>query len=575
MSEQCVPGCRYRSLYEGSQASLADMAAKQSHSILEHNKLRKEILIMLKRYFPKEFRMTEQALGKRLETVEDSVLSAYLDKLLSAQSAHTGLTGLKAALVAAGFAIATDDIDEWIKLIQSSSTPLSLGRTTQHPTNPTDIAVLALDNLLNPNSDEIDLAEVESVEAGSINVDATLPSSAQAVENKISTSPPSLPTTSDAIDKLFADILGENHTNVAGKPNIKETETSTGVPATNNLFNSTDGVLGSNKLDSSTDVEGTPNQDTDIDVTQLTDVFSTPTQPVSPPQVDMSEAVEGLFKTAVLNASPGVSEDAPAPQLGDARPPPLKPELLSPKTPVRKVIRTVAVKADVPEAHSATTLSSKAQSALLASVAIPRPVFVMDLAQTVGSRTTVEDWETKMRELKTDSPVRFIGGKARHRLRGALVIPHGDLRDASSEFTSSWWAECLSRYRGAKLYELAVLLHRVGADVIASEFDDDVVLLRLNDKRGLIGMLVVINDDFTNPGITADKLLRRMRLLIKERLGIVALITINTDTETPVIQLLSKTAQQEKWVLNAPVVLSTSWDWADDHGETAKSILSS
>jgi len=234
------------------------------------------------------------------------------------------------------------------------------------------------------------------------------------------------------------------------------------------------------------------------------------------------------------------------------------------------------VRGDVPENQSSSgALDDRARKALLASVAMPRPVFVSDLAAVAGSRELVEEWEAEMRDQRTGAPVRFIAGKARHRRRGSLVIPHGALREASKEFASSWWSQCINRdsYRGTKLYELAVLLHQVGAEVITSEFHDDLALLRVNEERGLVGIVVQLTDDLGPNSTAGETLSAALATLVRERLGLVAVLSINAEWEPTISQAVLAMAETHKWVPNAPVVYSTTWEWADDSGSTAKMLL--
>ena len=126
----CGPECTYRSLYEGSQRSLSDMAAKQSVALSRVARLRTGVVAALKQTFPVEFSDAERVLGRRMSATDDEVLLAYLSGFLampqatSAASAASsaarphhggaGLSELRGALAQCGVVLpAGDDPREW------------------------------------------------------------------------------------------------------------------------------------------------------------------------------------------------------------------------------------------------------------------------------------------------------------------------------------------------------------------------------------------------------------------------------------------------------------------------------
>lgn len=613
MGELCVPGCRYRQLYEGSQTSLADMAAKQAQSVNEHNQLRRALVSVLKRYFPREYQQAERSMGGRLIEAGDDVLAAYLDQLMAARhlDGHdVGLGGLKKALIDCGYQITGDDVDQWAEAVTAGRPapqptavapvrPDSSGPMRPTTTVPAAVAAAGghshgtdeLDGSTNTHpaserpeqvAEPVVTAPVTQPQVAGDELDQLLAeldqqTPAAAPSTTASTTPPPADAGSwlDSLDDLFGD-----------DPSIT---TSSGTPS--NAFASSVDLGGLDDLFDDAPATASPTGTGATEITQQTpavsldsldDLFgdgpskvhaAEPPARVPEPAPHVTAPAAAPSLVDLFNEVPAV-EIAPEPKLPTAMPLPLKPQTTPTKKRTgRRTVRTQAVRADVPEAASAADLDDRNRKALLAAVAIPRPVFVADLSAVAGSREVVEDWEAEMRELRTNAPVRFIGGKARHRMRGSLVIPHGSLRDASKEFTSSWWAECLERYRGAKLYELAVLLHRVGTEVISSEFDDDVVVLHLNDKRGLVGMAVVINDDFGENGTTSERLTKVVASLVRERLSLVSVLSSSNDWETAISQMIIEASRSQGWEINAPVVYANSWEWADDAGTTSKLLL--
>jgi hypothetical protein len=109
--------------------------------------------------------------------------------------------------------------------------------------------------------------------------------------------------------------------------------------------------------------------------------------------------------------------------------------------------------------------------------------------------------------------------------------------------------------------------------VITSEFSDDLALLRVNEERGLVGIVVQLTDDLAVGSTSAESLSAALATLVRERLGLVAVLSINAEWEPTVCQAVVSMAESQGWVPNAPVVYSTTWEWADDAGSTAKLLV--
>lgn len=555
MGELCVPGCRYRSLYEGSQSSLSDMAAKQSQAVTDHQGLRREIARVLKRYFAREYQQAERVLGIRLTEAPDDVLAAYLDDLLAVRHLGEALEGLRTALRAAGFTIPDgEDLEVWAQVV-----------TGQAPSN----------------------------------ARLTTPGETMAAES----TPWSTPTTAPAVSAVLTDL----GTGLSQPPGGVPSPVTPAITHTVQLLDTLDSLDTLDGLDDLDDLFDDTASDSPI--SGLGELFDEPVHDAGLasegvwPSVGARTGLEGLFdgepsipatntEVAVVPSMGLVLDDLFGPSTEPSNPGqptaltttrtlplPLKPESVvggTRKRVVRKPIRSRAVRADVPDDGPTVELDDRTRKALLAFVAIPRPVFVADLAEVAGSREVVEEWEAELRELKANSPVRFIGGKARHRLRGSLVLPAGSLRDASLGQGASWWHECVSvqKYPGTKLYELGVLLHRVGADLISAEFDDRLAVLRVNDRRGLVGMVVVLDNEFGAEEVTSKRIADALSGLVRERLSSVAVLAIHHEWEAALCQLVPELARIHDWKPNAPVVYANSWEWADDAGATAKLLIS-
>ncbi len=269
------------------------------------------------------------------------------------------------------------------------------------------------------------------------------------------------------------------------------------------------------------------------------------------------------------------SRPAPRPTTRSPRPetpvgpwvdsPALKPQALP--TPAKTTRRTTkrAVRAVAERPAPATELSPEVRDQLLAAVCVPRPVFIADLVNLVGSADVVAAWEEEF-GASADLAVRFIGAKSRHRARGALVFPQEFLRGASQEFTQSLWARVLAQFTGAKAYELGVLLHRFNEEVVSDELGPHVVTLHLSRPQGLIGVIVVVDASLGEGAPTRLALVESLESMMRERLVQIAVLAINTEVLDTIAAVVAEEAAQRQWRPTAPVTLSKSWDYATSTG---------
>jgi len=221
-------------------------------------------------------------------------------------------------------------------------------------------------------------------------------------------------------------------------------------------------------------------------------------------------------------------------------------------------------------------LTDELANQLVAAVCIPRPVFMRDLAAQVGSEDVVAEWKQHCFENTVDSPVRFIVAKPRHAAGlGDLVVPYkNELRAAASEFTKSWWATCLEELRGTHLYEVAVLLHRFGDQIISNKIDGKAVVLRVNQSRGLVGVVVALGEDVDAGDATRKRVSGAVKELLEDRLSMIAVLT--TSGRPHALENLARAVREDAeaggWTSTTPIVASRSWDYASNGGASAVSV---
>ena len=231
----------------------------------------------------------------------------------------------------------------------------------------------------------------------------------------------------------------------------------------------------------------------------------------------------------------------------------------------------------VTAAAASGELTDELRDKLLACVCMPRPVFMADLIHLVGDADLVEQWEKECRAQGSDSPIRFIAAKQRHKARGHLVIPFDDaLRSSTTGFEKSLWNQFISHpgLRGAKLYELAVLLHRVIDQVVTADIGDDLVTFRVNQQRGLVGVIVTLTVDLQAGTPARAELGAALSALSAGRLGLMAVCTYAGGPRSvpEVADAVRELIGEQDLAMPCPVIAQASWEFADDGGTTAVSV---
>lgn len=219
-------------------------------------------------------------------------------------------------------------------------------------------------------------------------------------------------------------------------------------------------------------------------------------------------------------------------------------------------------------ADPSSQVDTATRDKLLATAGLPRPVFIADLASLVEADALMA-WQA---DAHTD-PVRFLPAKARHRALGSLVVPDESLRSLTDGYANSWWGEMVDRYRGAKLFELGVLMRRVGESVLSHRLTDTTVLLRLTEARGVVGMVVVLDADLSEGSAARKQLADDIAELLRERLTMLIVATIHTDGFTGLGDVITAEAHRNHWKPSMPVAVARSYEWAANKGASAVMVL--
>jgi hypothetical protein len=680
----------YRSLFEGSQASLSDMAARQTQALARVGRLRSAIVTVLRKNFMAPSAQAEANLGSRLSDIDDEILLAYLDAFTAAASRgdqRATLQALREAIVALGIPLRGDEPLLWVEQIhqhrqriamlageptlphtktghadavdhnaRTGGRPALLGqqdaRATSDPQPPvsapvpvedywrwdepadigSDAAGVSADNAQHSDGLGSLFADVIEPRLWQNDLGSTAPADDRWTPSPIQArstpdrspgaSPAVAPETWETGDRPASSGIapvehGERGTNVT---NAASTNSAAELHETPDEAGSSDpSVVAASAPDTGkrpgrskpsngageptpkrkVRKSATPPSDEDASVaTARTSAAVETTTPTAPPQAPVVEQMpEAVAPTSTSSgdgtdasyddwslldeATNSTSTAGPAQSAGvpvvTGLVAPMRPELFPGTAPKKRPRNSRAPSPShehEPMLLSGTEvtleLNDGMRNALLAAASIPRPVFGRDLVSIAGSLALVDAWEAECRANVNTSPVRFVAPKSRHRLRGCLVAV-----DQAEVRPTDWWHQAVKRYRAGRLYELGVLLHRVGDEIVSFSLGDHVAVFRLNTPRGLVGIVILLDASASGDQETLNDVAEHMERLLAERLTMIAVLTTSAEPgslETLVADV-EHLAGERSWRPTVPIVAARSWEYADDRGSSALMVL--
>ena len=500
----CGPDCRYRSLYEGTQSSLTDIASKQAEALGRVGRLRNGMISILKQKYPRRFAISEQNAGCRFNHMDDEYILGYFEQILEITS-ELKLNTLRTALVELGVNLPeTDNVEMW------------------------SFAIAEFRSAVRGNSEQLDTATTKKDQGGSSTIasNSILPATKLGVNQKsvvagLDSSINPLPIEDLTIPPLapwLDDILSKEEGEDFNEENFDFSD----------LF-SDDKVINSNTKPSDTIEKLTQNNDKSIH----------------------STVERNLVQTVSIR-----------PELF-----PSKAKTKTTKKRTGKSLRTAATPPDLPQGESSSVaLSDEMRLKLMAAVCIPRPMFTSDLISIASSETIVSTWESECLE-RREQEVRFVNPKKRHAQRGSLVLPHGYLRDAATEFTKSAWGECMQRYRSTVLYELAVFISHRGSEIVTHSYSEEIANFRLNQSRGFVGVIFNLEDKVKET--TIEILCNEIEGMMSEKLSLIIILTPYAENLEFIVKGVSDECKRRELTPVMPVVVAKSWEYALDKGSSA------
>ena len=519
------------------------MSSRQASALARVGRLRAGLVTALRRSFPDQTATAESQMGRRLADVDDEVLLVFLDSLLRTATGREE----RATLEALGSALALSGI-----IADQSAPPTSWLAAIQSARKPVEIFVDAQPVTPEKNNAANTLSEASQNFTGPDRVSVPL----ESLFGNEEVSEPQNST--NEIDLGWDDVtfMSDSPIDVAEPATLEDLFPQTDTPISN-LVPLIDLWPDENLGDPSQSGDSWSPSPVRSDGTGATG-------PAAPAAVPPPTVFENVLRPELFPTAARTSKKSAASKKRSTR---LQAE------PATDESNTLSDEHPVPQSHEG--LDDTLRQAFIAASAIPRPVFTRDLVAIAGDPAIVALWEDECRAHPDLNQVRFVSPKARHRLRGSLIIPNDNLRVAPRRGYDDWWTQAVNRYLGARLYELGVLLHRVGDELVSTRFGEHTVALRLNSNRGLVAIIIVMSDRLEAGEPARAELEAALADVFAERLTLAAVL-MSAGEERDLTRLVETTvalANQRGWKPSFPVVAARSWEYADDRGSTARVIL--
>ena len=575
----CGESCRYRGLYEGTQASLSDMAAKQAAALGRIGRLRSGVIAVMRAANPRAFAAIEQSNSRRVADADDAFVIACVEHLMrngTSETSSVPFGELRGHLERLGVTLLGEDPTAWVQQLRGMTTPVEPVNSNAPKATPTSFTDAARQRSVMKNSWEGALAPLAGAPGGQ---ELTLPTPLKMPET-VETVSPTVKAPTEVEQKTQPAQVTDGLSDIFDAPSSSADDVDDiyNSSSDDDIFNVADDSFASEGAE---DFGGGAPTDDDND-DPFADLFEPePANPLdtavaSDEGVASFDAEETAPAETVASAGWQVAEltsVGPAKKIVSSAP--VRVELFPHQTPQRpagtkrRKPRTSALPPEafeLPEGLIPDSLTPQRRQQLNAAATIPRPVFTGDLVQMTGDVRVVEQWEEDHRNNR--GSVAFIQPKARHRQIGALVLPVGDLRKASNEFSSSWWAASVERYRGAKLYELGVVGRRCADGVKGWHVDDvyPVVSLRASLGKGLVGVLIVCDDELSEGSTARTGIVSEIESLMREPLEHIYVLATGDSTLDSLQSVVEEEAKRRQWKPACPVVCARSWEWADGTG---------
>lgn len=529
----CGPKCRFKLLYEGASASLADMASASATQSRRVTHLRTGMMGILRAAAPRRFNELEKHLGCRVTEVDDDTFLSCVQWLLESNRDEMSLSMLRAELSGAGFAWALE------------ATPAALlGVVQQGPVAPSPAPAPqpreeqpSHSAEESPSLDDLFVADHSECPADDKEEKPEPPKKRtppnRNMKKKSGKSAVAKPEQEkldvDAVDMLsqvFAEATStsDKEEKVAEEPQVDDmavdeptpAEEAESTPETDlgDLFAEEPAFAGEDMFadgpEEPVDFSGSdfldgPDASEDIDDSfgDLDGDFLSQSPEPTPPTEKVEETSTAAVEEAETDSAEAAEEPAVEQAPAEEKPAETPEEPAVEAKPARQVVRSSADVFSpfqgIPSAGKAKSKTTPVRPKRKPSVSatapgepapevdandalrlpslalLPRPTFISDLIALTNDAERVDAWveSERAKEAEGNHEFKFINVKKRYSDRGSLVIPEPNSRHLMDSEGDSWWLTCLNSFAGATLVEIAALTHSLGDRISEVKVSDD------------------------------------------------------------------------------------------------------
>lgn len=590
-SALCGADCRYRDLYEGAQASLAEMATSQARALARASALRDGIVTVLRTSMPRSFNDLESQIGQRIALADDDAILSYLAYLVDLvlggdidQDNWPGRESLRLALEEIGVDASSNDPADWAAGVTKWGARQRAEATAEQlpvPTKGRTTRTLAESRIELDKRQARSLAQVAKskteAEAATEPVDETTPPPTTTNAQRSGTTAATASAPDDeswmSLPDDWEPLAETQNWNPPNEKDVIDFDSDSGTSPSLDEGSAPQNTSASDEQAASDaqdleDITPFGEEPSDDSFSDIDDDFGFNPEDADPEgRTDITDsndeaATPGAALPALLDeAQPKVVKKAFRPDLFGGGSVKSGSSRTTRKRRTPRVAATPPSGLDVPNEVTTAGLDDSTKSLIDAAVTHPHPVFVGDLCETFD-RESVEAWEEEHR--RDGSVVKFVAPKARHRLKGSLVVLQDQQRAAATEFQNTFWGECLTTYRGARLYEMAVVAHAFGDRIATHRISADghIAQLRLTETRGILGVLLVTANDVSDGSAARDALREGIEGFLSDRVEMIVVAPTLDPVYDACVAAVLEDAVTKAWQPPGPIVAARSWEWA-------------
>lgn len=206
---------------------------------------------------------------------------------------------------------------------------------------------------------------------------------------------------------------------------------------------------------------------------------------------------------------------------------------------------------------------------LEAALLMPAPRFMRDVVNQLRDADLAAEWQESQKDAGNWA---FIPPQGKHRQRGALLVPRGNVTNTIAEFGTSHWGRALAeKYKAGRLYEIAIVLAKLADSIVVCGFSKHVVEITYRHK-GELRALIVGLEPGADPWLAVEETVGRYSGEGNTAVEDILVIPCPSGSADPVTDTLKAAKSANSWHLTAPVRVQEMADWVTNDGRGAEVV---